>query len=254
MKTAPILALIPARGGSKGVPRKNIRLLHGKPLIAYSIEAAKAARGLDGVFVDSDDREIIEAALRLGAEAPWIRPAEFATDSASVVDAVLHFARRFERERGILPRAVVLLQPTSPLRSCASIEVGVNLFLRNGGESVVSVSAAREHPHAARKIDREGVLQEFIPGAEDPACRQDLPPAFVVDGGIFISTITNLETQRSFFSPRTRAIRTPAEESLDIDTMRDWEFAEFLLGRRPVCGAARRKGPRFRCIISGRTT
>jgi N-acylneuraminate cytidylyltransferase/CMP-N,N'-diacetyllegionaminic acid synthase len=232
MKMGPLLGLIPARGGSKGVPRKNIRSLGGKPLIAYAIEAARIAGCLEGVFVDSDDPEIVHAALQFGAEAPWLRPSEFASDSASVVDAVIHFARRFERERGIVPRAVALLQPTSPLRSGASIKAGVDLFLRGGGESVVSVSPVKEHPHWVRKIDREGILLEYIPGADDPACRQDLPAAFVVDGGIFISTIANLESRRSFFSLRTRAILTPAEESLDIDDAMDWEFAEFLLSRR----------------------
>jgi CMP-N,N'-diacetyllegionaminic acid synthase len=232
MKTAPLLGLIPARGGSKGIPRKNIRNLGGKPLIAYTIEAAKAARCLSGVFVDSDDPEIVQAALRAGAEAPWLRPAALSTDSASVVDAVIHFVRRFETERGILPQGVVLLQPTSPFRSSTSIKSGVDLFFRSRGESVVSVSPVKEHPHWARKIDQDGVLQEFIPGAVDPACRQDLPPAFVQDGALFISTVANLEARRSFLSPLTRAIITPANESLDLDVPRDWEYAEFLFSRR----------------------
>lgn len=216
-----ILGLIPARGGSKGIPRKNVRSIAGKPLIAWTIEAALATRSLDRVVVTTDDAEIAEIAVAHGADVPFLRPADLARDETPGIDPVLHAL-------DVLPGhdTVVLLQPTSPLRTSGDIAAAVALSGGGRAGNVISVSEAA-HVGWTFAMDAAGVL-EF--GARDVAMRrQDMARQFVLNGAIYVAATDRLRAARSFLVPGAIGYPMPAERSVDIDTTLDWRVAEMLL-------------------------
>jgi CMP-N-acetylneuraminic acid synthetase len=230
-----ILALIPARGGSKGLPRKNVRPFGGRPLIAHTIDSALRSGCFDRVLVSTDDPTIADVARASGAEAPWLRPDTLATDAAPVIDTVMHALDRLEHDDGYAPEAVTLLQPTSPFRSVDTIRRGVDLY-HTTGDSVVSVHASPAHPYWCKRIDAAGYLSAFIDGVEVPAARQDLPPAYVLNGLLYIASASTLRRSASFYGARVRPLIVDDREGLDIDTEADWALAECLWerGRREV--------------------
>jgi len=223
------VAIVPARGGSKGVPRKNLRMLRGRPLIHYSIKAGLEARTIDSVIVSTEDAEIARAAMRSGAEVVD-RPPELATDASPTIEAVLHAIGVLEA-RGRGPAVIVLLQPTSPLRLAGDIDSAVRLFRRGGCDSVVSVCPMAHPPHWALRLDHG-----FLAPAFDPVLltrrRQDLPETYAPNGAVYVSSPGALRDHNGFLAPRTRAYVMPPERSLDIDTELDLELAGFLLRRR----------------------
>ncbi len=221
-----ILGLIPARGGSKGLPGKNLRPLLGVPLIGRTILAALKSKALDRLIVSTDDPKIAACARAFGAEVPFLRPKRLATDQAAVVDAALHALDELAKS-GDRPDAVMLLQPTSPLRTAATIRKAAAL-LKKTGEAVVSVAAASEHPLWARKIEN-GRLVPFLDKA--PASRQQLPPAYALDGSIYLVPVSELRRRRRFAWPGARALVSPAAEVCDIDELDDFEAAERRLAR-----------------------
>ena len=177
-----MLALIPARGGSKGLPGKNIKLLAGVPLIAWSIRAAQAARTITRIVVTTDDPAIAAVALEHGAEVPCLRPAELAGDDSPAWAAYLHMADELERRGSAAVEAFTILQPTSPLRTAGDIDAAVELFRARQAQAVISVSAT---PHPAswlRRIDSDGVLRPFLDGPLANANRQQCPPTFMPNG------------------------------------------------------------------------
>ena len=216
-------ALIPARGGSKGIPRKNVRPIAGKPLIAWTIEAARAARGIDTVVVTTEDAEIADVARSWGAEIPFLRPAELAADETPGVDPVLHAIE-------MLPEhdAVVLLQPTSPLRTAADIEGLLALVAQADAPSAVSICEPDSHPSWMYRLDEDGRLAPLlqIPPA---ARRQDLPPVYSLNGAIYYARTAWLRERRNFLGAETVGYRMPGERSVDIDGPLDWRLAELLL-------------------------
>jgi len=226
-----ILGLIPARGGSKGLPGKNIRPLGGSPLVAHTIHCALRSGCFDRVLVSTDDRAIAEVARQCGAEAPWLRPQELAADDSPVIEAVLHALEWLERDDEYVPEAVALLQPTSPFRSVQTIRRGVELF-RASGDSVVSVSVSPVHPYWCKRIDSAGFLGPFICGVEVPRSRQELPPAYVLNGVLYVARTSTLRRCRSFYGDRAHALVVSDQEGLDIDTPMDWDIAEFFWNRR----------------------
>jgi CMP-N-acetylneuraminic acid synthetase len=216
-----ILGLVPARGGSKGIPRKNVLPIAGKPLIAWTIEATLAARVLDRVVVTTDDPEIAEIAVAHGADVPFLRPIELARDETPGIDPVLHAL-------DALPEydTVVLLQPTSPLRTSDDIAAAVALFDDGNAGNVISVSEA-SHVGWTFAMDAAGVLDV---GTRDVAARrQDMSRQFVLNGAIYIAATARLHAARSFLVPGVVGYPMPAERSVDIDTMLDWRVAEMLL-------------------------
>jgi CMP-N,N'-diacetyllegionaminic acid synthase len=223
-----ILALITARGGSKRVPGKNIRPLGGRPLIVWSIDLARGIPEICDILVSTDDAEILKIARGAGALAPWLRPAELATDSASSVDVCLHALDWYEEARGRV-EALMLLQPTSPFRSRATVLRGIGLFRDNHRQSVLGVSPAASHPMWCFKVNGKS-LQPFIEGAVAPSRSQDLPPAYVMNGAFYLIEPQDLRRQRSFYSDATLPliIDEPAE-CIDIDTEWDWRIAQALL-------------------------
>ncbi|MDA7880821.1 acylneuraminate cytidylyltransferase family protein [Akkermansiaceae bacterium] len=224
-----ILALIPARGGSKGLPGKNIMSFCEKPLLAWSIEAAKESLvPISRIVVSSEDEEILNVAREYGAHCPFIRPAELATDGASGLDSVLHALDWLAENENYHPEWLLLLQPTSPLRIAADIDSAYQLVLEHEVDSVMGVTEAQSHPMWTKTIDENGRLCDFIDRKEAPAIRQDLPLAYVVNGAMYLIRTDILQRDRSFSNDETLAYVMPPERSVDIDTEFDFKIAAFL--------------------------
>jgi N-acylneuraminate cytidylyltransferase len=215
-----VLALIPARGGSKGLPGKNTMPLGGRPLIQWTIEAARGSRFVDRVVLSSDDETIIGIAARCGCEVPFRRPAALASDTAAMIDVALH-ALEAVPGHGVL----VLLQPTSPLRTSADIDAACELFAGSGAPSCVSVSPAEQSPYWMYGLGVRGELLPILEPPEGVARRQDLPPVYVLNGAIYVADVAALKRSRSFVTRGTVGYTMPAERSIDIDTAADFEAA-----------------------------
>lgn len=224
-----ILALIPARGGSKGLPGKNIKEFCGEPLLAWSIQSAEEAQApISRIVVSSEDGEILTVAKECGAHCPFTRPAELATDAASGLDTVLHALDWLAENESYHPEWLLLLQPTSPLRTAADIDAAFQLALERDAESVMGVTEAQSHPMWTKTIDDEGKLHDFIDRNDSPANRQDLPRAFVVNGAMYLIKVSALRRDQSFSNEETLAFVMPPERSVDIDTEFDFKMASFL--------------------------
>lgn len=225
--TMRILALIPARGGSKRLPGKNIRVLGNKPLIVWSIDVIKGIPEICDVLVSTDDPEIASIARTADALVPWLRPPELATDIASSVDVCLHALKWYESERGRVD-GLLLLQPTSPFRKRATIQRGIELFYNRGRFSVVGVSPTKSHPMWCFKIEEEKIRPFLEEGLELRS--QDLPPAYVVNGAFYLVTPKNLRKYRELFTENTiPLIIDSSSECIDIDTEWDWQIAESIV-------------------------
>ncbi len=224
-----VVALIPARGGSKGIPRKNLAPLAGKPIIAWTIAAALGSTKLGRVMVSTDDAEIAEVARKHGAEVPFLRPPQLAADESGALEVALHALDWIEQNTNDRPEYLLLLQPTSPLRTTGDIDAAIELACVRSAEAVLSVCEAVPHPFLARRVDEHGVLTDFIPVPEASGRRQDFPPAYYLNGAIYLNRCVSLRTTRSFQPPGALAWRMPLERSLDIDTPLDLRIAEALL-------------------------
>ncbi len=221
-----VLGLIPARGGSKGIPRKNIRPIAGRPLIAWTIEIALKSNRLASVVVSTDDQEISEVARRHGAQIPFMRPSELAQDDTPGVDPVLHAL-------DVLPEfdAVLLMQPTSPLRVVDDIDGIIRLAEQTGAGCVVSVAQPSQHPYWMYLLDSGQRLQSFV-AAKHVTRRQDLPPVYAANGALYFARREWLESRRTFIAADTVGYIMPAERSVDLDSSLDWKLAELLLKER----------------------
>ena len=225
-----VLALIPARGGSRGVTNKNVRVVGGRPLIAWTIRAARDAAGIDRVLVSTDDEAIASASRDAHAEVPFMRPAALATDDSAVVDTVVHALHALRLVDGYQPDLVMLLQPTSPLRTSADIDAAIDMQRRTRATAVVSVTAVTQHPGWMRRLDADGRL---IDAAAPAPQRQGLEPLVILNGAIYLVDTAHLLAARSFYAESTMAYVMPAERSLDIDTEWDVRMADALLGSSP---------------------
>lgn len=214
-----VLGLITARGGSKGLPRKNVLLAGGKPLIAWTVGAAISADCVERVVLSSDDDEIMAAAKDAGCEVPFRRPTWLASDTANSIDVVLHAV---DQVPGF--DYVVLLQPTSPLRTAEDIDAAFELMLKKGASSCVSVCEADQSPYWMYRLADGNKLQRLLSEVDGVTRRQDLPPIYVLNGAIYIAQIDWLRTSKSFVGVETVAYLMPKERSLDIDTAEDFEI------------------------------
>ena len=218
-----LLAFIPARGGSKGIPRKNIRSFCGKPLLQWSIDVALTAPSVDRVVVSTDDPEIAEIARAGGAEVPFLRPAELASDIASGIAPVLHVLQQLPDVSDLL-----LMQPTSPLRRVEDVEAIIALRHKTGSDTVVSVTPSSKHPAWMYALSLDQVMQPLL-DIPDDSCRQQLPPAYVLNGALYLATRALLEQEKSFLTVDTVGYVMPPERSVDIDTLLDWQWGELLM-------------------------
>lgn len=221
-----VLALIPARGGSKGVPRKNIRPLCGKPLLLWSLEAARASRYLDRVVLSSEDPEIVETARQAGLEVPFLRPPELARDDTPGVEPVLHAL-------DLLPGydLVVLLQPTSPFRSGGDIDRCIERLVESGAPCAVSVTRPEKSPYWMYTMGPESRLAPLLPTPEGFSRRQDLPEVYALNGAVYVARTEWLRATRSFLTPETVGCVMTREHSVDIDSEEDFALCEFRLSR-----------------------
>lgn len=223
-----VLAVIPARGGSKAVPGKNILPFAGKPLIQYSIDAAARSRFVDRVVVSSDDSAIIAAAAAGGADAPFRRAPELATDEASSCDVV---ADALERIPGF--DIVVLLQPTSPLRIAADIDGSLELLVARGAPSCISLGPVDEHPYWMYYRGDDGRIIPVTSTKEGPVeRRQDLPVVWRLNGAVYAARVGWFIRERTFLSSETVGYPMPRERSLDIDTVDDVERFRLILEKK----------------------
>lgn len=228
-----ILALIPARGASKRLPGKNIRVLGGKPLIVWSIDVAKDIAEICDIMVSTDDAAIASVCTEAGALVPWLRPAELATDIASSVDVALHAIDWYETAKGAID-GILLLQPTSPFRSKMTVLRGIELFRENGRNPVLGISPMHAHPMWTLKIDGEFAVPFFQENGLGTRS-QDLTTSYIVNGSFYLSSPAELRANQSFIGLKnTPLIIQSPQEALDIDTEWDWTIAETFISAGAV--------------------
>ncbi|HKC63771.1 MAG TPA: acylneuraminate cytidylyltransferase family protein [Pyrinomonadaceae bacterium] len=224
-----IIGLITARGGSKAIPRKNIKPLDGRPLIAWTIQTALESRALDRVIVSTDNQEIAKVARDWGAETPFMRPPELAQDDSSHHDVVIHAIGWLDSQSATPPDYIMLLQPTSPLRTTEDIAGAVALAIEKDADSVMSVSAAQHHPYFSKQVATDGRLLDFIERPQGYLPRQSLPPVYFLNGAIYLVRRSILLEREDWYTARTYAYIMPPERSIDIDTPWDFHLAELIL-------------------------
>lgn len=224
-----ILAVIPARGGSKGIPRKNLKPFLGRPLIHWSIDAALRSGVAARVVVSTDDAEIAEVARAAGAETPFVRPPEMSGDAVSLGAVCKSATEWLIAHEGWQPGCVLALQPTSPLRAVADL-VGIRdlLAAHPDAQAAVSVTEAKHHPFWQSRLTPEGYLSPYVEGGIHVFRRQDLPPAYALNGALYLIRTPVLLEGGTVFPPRTLGYVSQRERSLDLDSELDWKLAEFL--------------------------
>jgi len=219
-----LLALIPARGASKRIPRKNIKLLNGKPLIGWTIDAALKTSSIKRVVVSTDDEEIASIAKTLGADVPFMRPNKIAEDSSPGIDTALHAIEQLSEFDWL-----ILLQPTSPLRTAADIDGIVRFCLEQNSPSAVSISQVHKNPHWMYQHTESKKLQPIIFNRMNTSRQQDLTKAYILNGALYLARIDWLKEQQSFVGEETLGYVMSSKSSVDIDTQIDWQWAEFLI-------------------------
>ena len=227
-----ILAIITARGGSKGLPGKNIRTLAGKPLIAWSIQAALGSKAVTDTVVSTDDEEIARVSREWGAEVPFMRPSELAGDESPHIPVLLHALDWMKSERNKTYDYVLLLQPTSPMRTAGDLDQAAGQALGQNADALVGVCESFSHPFLIKKIDEKGCLENFAPVPEGYLRRQSFPDAYVLNGALYLIRTSVLREQKTLLPSGVRPFMMPQERSLDIDSLADFEITEFLMTRK----------------------
>lgn len=225
------LAIIPARAGSKGLRGKNTLPLGGKPLIAHTIEAARAAHSIQRIVVSTESEEIAHIAQQYGAEVPFLRPAELARDETPMLPVLQHVLSEITATEGHQPEIIVLLQATSPLRRAEDIDRAVTLLEQTQADSVISLCAAEHHPAWMKRIECGRVLP-FLEDGPEVTRRQDLPPIYRVNGAIYVTRAHVLLQGNAILGRDTRALVMDNESSVDIDTPLDMKLAALILQER----------------------
>ncbi len=224
-----ILGIIPARGGSKGVPDKNIRILAGKPLICWTIEYALASRFITRLIVTTDSKKILEESRVCGAETPFLRPDYLARDETPSNDALIHALEFLKEKESYIPDFFVELQPTSPLRKTEHIDGALEILVSNNYDSVVSVVKTEEHPAWMKTIDTEGRLKPYISGPDNYHRRQDLPEVFSLNGAIYAANTGIFLREKDYYTNNTVPYVMDRISSIDIDSVFDFRIAEMLM-------------------------
>jgi CMP-N-acetylneuraminic acid synthetase len=224
-----VVALVTARGGSKGIPHKNVRLVAGKPLIAWTLDAASRSQAIDRVIVSTDSPEIANVAIRFGAEVPFLRPPELALDHSSHLDVALHALEWLENHSLEPVDYLVTLQPTSPLRVESDMDGAVKLAQQSDADAVIGVCEAEAHPYLMHQRASNGVLTPFITTDRRYLRRQDLPTAYRINGAVYVHQAWRLLANRVWFPSHVVGYVMPAKRSLDIDTEWDLKVADYLL-------------------------
>jgi CMP-N-acetylneuraminic acid synthetase len=225
-----VLGVIPARGGSKGIPRKNLHLVNGRPLLAYTVDAARASGRLTRVVLSTDDAAIADAARGLGVEVPFLRPAALASEDAPMLPVLVHAVQALA-DRGFRADAVVLLQPTSPLRRAEHIDAAIAQLEATGADSVVTVVEVPHQFNPVSVMTLEGDRLHPYAAGPMPGRRQDKPRVFARNGPAVLAVRTAVLEAGSLYGEDVRALVMPARESVDVDDAWDLELVERLLMR-----------------------
>ncbi len=228
MMNKEILAIIPARGGSKGVPRKNVRELNGRPLIGYTIEAAKKSNRVSRVVVTTEDIEIATVSREYKAEVPYLRPDELSQDNSPTMECVLHMLNYLEKTEGYVSDYVLLLQCTSPLRNHSHINEAIDKLLNSDYDSIVSVCEAEVNPYWANIFEGDK-LKYFIEEGRKITRRQELPNVYRMNGAIYLIKTEVLKKQKTFEPEEVMGYIMDSYSSVDIDTEMDFKIAEAII-------------------------
>lgn len=221
-----MIAIVPARGGSKGLPGKNIKNLLGKPMIAYTIEEALKSKYITEVIISTDCKEIESVAVKYRAKSPFLRPEYLATDSAKAIDNYIYTIDRLNKEFAYNIKDFVVLQPTSPLRTVEDIDGAIELFKDKNADSVVSYTE-EQHPIEWHKyITEDGKFENIF--EEKLLNRQDMKPSFFPNGAVFVFSY-DLIKQNKYYSENSYAYIMPRNRSVDVDTLEDFKYIEFLM-------------------------
>lgn len=225
-----VLAVIPARGGSKRLPRKNIIDLAGKPLISYSIDAGSRSRYIDELIVSTDDLEIAQIASQYGADVPFVRPNKLAVDESSTVDVVIHAVDFFATVKNKKFDYILLLQPTSPLRDDKDIDSSFEILISTGADAIVSVCEVDHNPFWVNTLPPDLSMVGFIQKDILNMRSQDLPLYYRLNGAIYICRVERLIQEKTFIlTSKIFAYIMPKEKSIDVDTLLDYKICEMLI-------------------------
>ena len=227
MKSYKILAIIPARGGSKGIRRKNLQKLSGKPLIAHTIIAAKKTKSINKIIVSTDDKEIGKISKNNGAEVPFLRPKQISKDTSSTIEVIKHALKFLQENQSYVPDIIILLQPTSPLRTSQLITKTINTLKKSKATSVITVSKITKHPYAAYWLKND-FLKPFEKNFTKYSRRQEFPDLFFPTGAVYTFWYDTLKKFNSLHGPKIKPI-VVHDEDIDIDNLRDLFFAEMML-------------------------
>jgi CMP-N,N'-diacetyllegionaminic acid synthase len=228
MEEKIIIGIIPARAGSKRIPRKNVKLLKGKPLIVHTFDVAKQSKLLSEVIVSTNDQEVVDLAKKNGIKVPFIRPEEFADDHATDLDWITHALREL-RSQNIIPDYLVILRPTQPLRKAEDIDQAITKMLKVKSHSVRSLTKVKDHPYWMKTLKGDFALPFIHTGKQDEQLRsQDLPDVYKLNGIVDVIDVDNVEFNM-LYGKKMSYILLPASRSIDIDTLEDFEVAERLL-------------------------
>lgn len=214
------------------MPGKNIKPLNGKPLIVYTIEAALASDYISDVILSTDSNEIADVARKAGATIPFMRPPELAEDNSKAIDVYIYTIESLKKKRSADISNFIVLQPTSPLRGKEEIDSAIRMFRKKKADSVISVTEASHPPVWAKKINNEGVLQDYFPEYSSNLNRQEIETAYMPNGAIFIFDYQKLKSGYKYYFNKTYPYIMSKEKSVDIDTQFDFDFAEYLLSNR----------------------
>lgn len=227
-----IVGIIPARGGSKRIPDKNIKDISGKPLIAYTIIEAKKSKYLDRLIVTTDDEKIAKISRSYGADVPFIRPKELAKDKSNVIDTLIHAVNYLESEEKYSPDIIVLLEPTSPLRTVEDVDSAIKKHLETNADSIVGVvKGDNRHPLKA-KIIKDNKLVDYLFEEKKIIRSQDLPEVYFRNGAYYSVKKDVLMSMKTLYGKDTRPYIMSAEKSIDINEELDFKIAEILLNRK----------------------
>jgi CMP-N,N'-diacetyllegionaminic acid synthase len=232
-KNKSIIGVIPARGGSKGIPKKNIKPLAGKPLISWTIEEAKKSKYLDRLILTSDNEEIIKVAKKYGCDVPFVRPSALAGDNTSGIDPIIHALGEINDTFDY----VLVLQPTSPLRNVIDIDTCIEKIIDNNDNSLVSIYETDKSPYWMFILNEGNQLKKLI-DEQIPSRRQDTPDSYSLNGAIYLADTRWFLDRKSFLNQETKGYIMPKERSFDIDTELDFQICEFLIlknGFRSSC-------------------
>ncbi|KRE22284.1 acylneuraminate cytidylyltransferase family protein [Paenibacillus sp. Soil522] len=225
-----VLGITLARGGSKRLPHKNIKKLHSIPLIEYTIKAAKLSKHINRYMISTDDQEIAQVAIAAGADVPFLRPSHLAEDHSTTIDVCLHVLNEYQIREGYDPDIIVLLQPTSPLRTEKHIDEALNLLEQKNADSVISVCPIEYSLHSIMNMKQEGTITPYFPNSISKQFETNIN-VFRPNGAIYAVKTNYLKTKKSFYSEKTYPYIMSPSQSIDIDTELDFQIASFLMGK-----------------------